>query len=186
MTIGLVCVAVLITAWLFFAIMLDAHGRAPLPDGPYDAIVVPGCAVRQDGTASGALARRTTHAVALWHEGVAPRIVFTGGVGRFFPSEARVAGDLAQAAGVPSDAIILEEQSTSTESNARLAAALSAEMSDWRIVVTTDGYHCWRCKRLFGRYFARTEAVGSIPGTRLRVRGALREVVSILKMLLLR
>jgi uncharacterized SAM-binding protein YcdF (DUF218 family) len=183
MSMGIVGVSVLITSWLLIALFLDAFGRRPLPDGPFDAIVVPGCAVRQDGTASGALARRTAHAIKLWHEGAAPRIVFTGGVGRYPPSEATVAGDLALAAGIPREAIILEEQSTTTEANARLAAGLSAEMSDWHIVVTTDGYHCWRCRRLFGRHFKRAETVGSTPGRRLRVRGALREVLSIVKML---
>jgi uncharacterized SAM-binding protein YcdF (DUF218 family) len=177
------CGALIILSWLLMALFLDAYGRRPLPAGSFDAIVVPGCAVRKDGTASGALARRTAHAIKLWHEGAAPRIVFTGGVGRYPPSEAMVAGDLALAAGIPREAIILEEQSTTTEANARLAAGLSAEMSDWHIVVTTDGYHCWRCRRLFGRHFRRAETVGSTPGRRLRFRGALREVVSIVKML---
>ena len=183
---GLLCVATLITLWLFIAILLDAYGRKPLLDGPFDAIVVPGCAVRKDGTASGALTRRAHHAVQLWKDGIAPRIIFTGGVGRYPPSEAAVAGDLAHAAGVPKEIIMLEEHSTSTEANARLAAELSAEMMDWHIVVATDGYHCWRCKKLFGRHFARVEIAGSTPGTRLRIRGALREVMSIAKMLVQR
>lgn len=106
----------------------------------------------------------------------------TGGVGLHPPAEAEVARSLAEAAGVPKNAILLETQSTTTEANARLAAALSEEMAQWNIVVTTDGYHCWRCKRLFSRHFAHVETAGSTPGRRLRIRGALREVFSIIKM----
>jgi len=174
---------VVVLGWLLSALFLDAYGRRPLTNHTYDAIVVPGCAVRSDGSASGALTRRTNHAVELWHAAVAPRIVLTGGVGRYSPAEAEVAAKLAQAAGVPREALLLESQSTTTEENARLSAALGDEMAHWHIVVTTDGYHCWRCKRLFGRHFARVETAGSTPGSRLRVRGALREVFSILKMI---
>ncbi len=178
----LLIVVALALCWALTALILDAYGRRPLAEGTYDAIVVPGCAVRQDGTASGALQRRTAHAIDLWHAGVAPKIVLTGGVGRYPKAEARVAADLVLAAGVPSQAVLLESESTTTEANARLAASLCDEMARWHIVVTTDGYHCWRCRQLFGRYFARVETAGSTPGTRLRVRGALREVASILKM----
>jgi uncharacterized SAM-binding protein YcdF (DUF218 family) len=153
--------------WLLAALFLDAHGRRPIPAGTWDAIVVPGCAVRPNGQASPALARRVRHAVAAWREGRAPRIVLTGGIGR----------------APPPAALVEERQSTTTHENARLAAALEvdgAKMADWRVLVLTDGYHVWRCRRLFARYFATADAAGSTPGWRLRIRGALREVASIL------
>ena len=44
------------------------------------------------------------------------------------------------------------------------------------MLVTTDAYHAWRCGRVFARHFPQVTAVGSRPGTRLRLKGALREV----------
>lgn len=183
MTLLLSALAAVPVLWLLAALFLDAHGRRPIPAGTWDAIVVPGCAVRPNGQASPALARRVRHAVAAWREGRAPRIVLTGGIGRAPPSEAQVAAELAVSMGVPPAALVEERQSTTTHENARLAAALEvdgAKVADWRVLVLTDGYHVWRCRRLFARYFATADAAGSTPGWRLRTRGALREVASIL------
>ena len=174
----------LVCIWLGAAVYLDAYGKRSLPNQPFDAVVVPGCAVRPDGSASGALRRRTAHAVDLWKAGIADSIILTGGVGKYAPSEAEVAARIALDSGVPQGALILEMGSTTTEENARLSALCKPKMSTWSIVVTTDGYHCWRCKKLFSRHFAQVETVGSTPSTRLRIRGALREVFSIIKMLL--
>ena len=179
-----IAVVLLGCIWASAAVYLDAYGKRPLPTQKFDAVVVPGCAVRSDGSASGALRRRTTQAVGLWKAGVAPSIILTGGVGKHAPSEAEVAARIALDSDVPQSALILEMQSTTTEENARLAAKCRPEMRDWTIVVTTDGYHCWRCKKLFLRHFAQVETLGSMPSTRLRIRGALREVFSIIKMTL--
>jgi len=172
----------LLVAWATAARMLDAYGQRDPPKGNFDAIVVPGCAVRSDGRASGALQRRTEHAIKLWHAGRAPTIVLTGGIGRHPPSEAHVAAKIAEHAGVPKDALLLENASTTTEENARFSVKLHHEMSEWSIIVVSDAYHCWRCKQLFSRHYAHVSAAGSIPPPSLRVRGALREVVSIGKM----
>jgi len=145
---------------------------------------VPGCAVRPDGTPSLALARRVRHAVTAWRAGHAPRIVLTGGIGRYPPAEATVAATLAESLGVPREALLEEPESTSTRENAAMAAALQvdgAPIARWRVLVLTDAYHAWRCSWLFGKHFEAAIARGSIPGPRLRVRGALREVGSIIK-----
>jgi len=181
--------AVVPVVWLLTALALDVYGSRPIPDDKWDAIVVPGCAVRPDGTPSMALARRVRHAVHAWRSGYAPRIILTGGVGRYPPAEAIVAAELARDLGVPPSALLTEADSTTTRENAAMAAALSCEgvpIQDWRVLVLTDGYHAWRCGRLFSRHFAQATARGSIPGWRLRTRGALREVASILKGWLLR
>ena len=96
----------LLSGWVSLAIYLDRYGQRVLPLGDYDAAIVPGCAVRADGTPSGALERRTRHAIQLWKEGTVQSIVFTGGIGKYPPSEAEVAAKIATDAGVPS-AIIL-------------------------------------------------------------------------------
>ena len=169
-------------AWLLVAVLLDRIGQRPTPRGPFDALVVPGCAVRPDGSPSAALYRRTQHAVRLWSDGLAPRIILTGGVGTHAPAEAQVAATIARQEGVPDGALLLEDRSTSTAENALFAAQLHADAANWSVLVVTDGYHCWRCAHLFGRHFARAAAVGSTPGRRLRIRGAIREVGSIAAM----
>ncbi len=171
-----------VLAWLFTAFALDAYGKRKLPSDTHDAIIVPGCAVRPDGTPSGALRRRTEHAIALWRSGQAPVIVLTGGVGRYPPSEAEAAAKIAERAGVPIDNLLLEKASTTTEENARLSAQLRHGMKAWSVIVVSDGYHCWRCKKLFSRHYAQVVTVGSMPSRKLRIRGALREVASIAKM----
>jgi len=144
----------------------------------FDAVVVAGCRVMASGRPSPALAHRVRRAVALYEAGHARRLVFTGGVGDFPPSEARAAADLAISLGVPASAIVLEDRSTSTEENARFAAELIG--ADASILVVSSAYHVFRCERVFGRHFAQVTGAGAIENPRPRIRGALREVLAVL------
>ena len=184
MVLLMLSITLLLCSWLGIAFTLDRYGQQVLPSGQYDAAIVPGCAVQRDGTASGALKRRTNHAIALWQDGTVTTIVFTGGVGTHPPSEASVAATIAIEAGVPDSAILREENSTTTAENAAFSVSLKPGMAEWSIVVTSDGYHCWRCKQLFSKHYASVQTAGSTPSPRLRIRGALREVFSIIKMLI--
>lgn len=167
-----------IMIWTLAALGLDTWGKTRRPSGTYDAIVVAGCRVGPDGLPSPALAWRVRLAVSLWHAGLAPRVVFTGGVGTFPPAEAVASATLAHTLGLPESATHIEDRSTSTEENARNAAStLKAQ----RILVVTDAYHVFRARRLFARYFEEVDAVGSTYGVVSRVRGAYREVLAVLK-----
>ncbi len=158
-------------------VALDRYGRRAVV-GRYDAIVVAGCRVLPDGRPSQALARRTTRAVELWKEGIAPQIVFTGGAGSDYPaSEASVAAALAHQFGVPKEATLLEERSTNTDENARFAAQLLPRSA--RIVVVSDAYHVFRCERVFRRYFSAAQGTGSTGHPWARVRGSMREVAAV-------
>lgn len=172
--------------WVSGAWVLDRWGSRVLPQDSYDAIIVAGCRVTPDGRASPALKRRTARAVQLWREGYAPVIVFTGGVGEYPPSEAQAASDHAARLGLPRQAMVLEEQSTSTEENARFAARLLGERGEEgrragarRVLVVTDSYHAWRAEHVFARYFPEVFALGSQPSRSVRARGALREVLAV-------
>lgn len=173
-----------LTTWTLAAVGLDAWGRAGRPEGRYDAIIVAGCRVYPDGNPSPTLQHRVALAVELWKQGVAPRVVFTGGLdeeveaawGKDGPTEARAAAAWAEARGLPKSAVVLEEQSTSTEENAAFAARkLHAE----RVVVVTDAYHTFRAGRVFARHFGEVDTVGSTYGKWTRIRGAYREVLAI-------
>lgn len=73
--------------------------------------------------------RVAEHAAKLYQQKLAPLIVFSGGKGRFTDglfdkSEAETFAEIAQAAGVPSDAILLETQSTNSGENVRFTHQL--------------------------------------------------------------
>ncbi|NVC93112.1 YdcF family protein [Vibrio natriegens] len=73
--------------------------------------------------------RVAEHAAKLYQQKLAPLIVFSGGKGRFTDglfdnSEAETFAEIAQAAGVPGDAILLETQSTNSGENVRFTHQL--------------------------------------------------------------
>ena len=175
-----IALVVVASAYLVVGLVLDRYGLRDV-DGGMDAIVVAGCRVMPSGRPSTALRRRAELAARLWHEGKAPLVVLTGGIGDNPPSEASVAAEVVVAAGVPRTAVRLEEHSTSTEENARLAAEiLRGELErDARIIVVSDSYHVFRCERVFGRHFARAVGTGSTGDAWPRVKGSLREVVAL-------
>ena len=165
-----------IALWVALAVGLDRYGQREAV-GAYDAIVVAGCRVLPDGHPSPALQNRTRKAVELWRAGIAPTIVFTGGVGRYPPSEARAASTFAQSLGVPANAMVVEDRSTSTLENAQYAAQMLGPAS--RVLVVTDSYHVFRAQRVFGQAFATTDGTGSLAPIDARTKGAMREVLAI-------
>nr|AYM52271.1 hypothetical protein [Stigmatella aurantiaca Sg a15] len=116
---------------------------------PADVLVVLGARVLPGGVPSGALFARVEKAVALYQQGVAPRLLFSGGLGVHPPSEAQVMRALAVRLGVPTEACILEEQSHSTEQNARYSAELLRALGAQRVVVVSDPYHLLRARQYF-------------------------------------
>lgn len=169
--------ATVLVAWGAAAWWLDARGRDPPSLDLYDAIVVAGCAVLPDGRPSPALARRVRRAVALFHEGRAARILLTGGVGPGTSlSEAEAAARMCREQGVPERALVLEPNSRTTQQN----AAFAARLVSGRVLVVSDSYHAFRCRRMFARYFDHADAVGVVPPLRARVRLSLREVVAVI------
>jgi uncharacterized SAM-binding protein YcdF (DUF218 family) len=167
--------------WTFGAIGLDHLGSRPPPPGEYDAIVVAGCKVFADGTPSNSLARRTELAVALWRDGAAPRVVFTGGVGETGPSEASAAASYAERLGLPAAATLIEDASTSTWENAVFSSAvlerhLGRAAAELRVVVVTDRYHVVRARRVFARHFGAAAGAGTTAPNQARIPGSFREV----------
>ena len=158
------------------AVWLDDR-RAPPPDGVFDAIVVLGCRVDPGGVPSHALERRAEHAARLYREGRAPLVVVTGGVGDHGPSEASVAAGVLARAGVPRDAILIEDSSTSTWENARFARE---RFGGGRVLVVTDAFHTFRAERIFTGLYDDAAAVGThSPWLWPRATGAVREVVAL-------
>src|SRR5262245_11414330 len=90
-----------------------------------NAIVVLGARIVGDGRASPALARRIELGIALFKAGLAKRLVLSGGgrgQERAIMREADFMRATAIAAGVPSDALLVERESHNTSENATEAA----------------------------------------------------------------
>jgi uncharacterized SAM-binding protein YcdF (DUF218 family) len=115
-----------------------------------DAIVVLGCRLRPDGTASPALARRVARGITLYRQGAAPFLVVSGGgVGRV--PEAEIMRRIAIAGGVPEKAVIVEPRSRNTFENARETARLLAARGLVSVLLVSDRVHLPRAALLFRR-----------------------------------
>jgi uncharacterized SAM-binding protein YcdF (DUF218 family) len=144
------------------ALVVSLFGRRSRPL-PAEALVVLGAKVLPGGVPSQALVARVETAVALWHRGVAPLLVFSGGGPPGEPTEARVSLRLAQAAGVPPAACVLEEVSRTTAGNARETVRLLQARGLSRVLVVSDDFHLLRARQLFRREGLE---VGTWPATR--------------------
>ena len=90
-------------------------------------------------------ADRIWHAARLYHKGVAPRIVASGGGGGSDMSEAEAMRIFLTALGVPSEAIVMEGNSLNTIENIRQVREL---VKDKRIALVTSASHIPRAMRL--------------------------------------
>jgi uncharacterized SAM-binding protein YcdF (DUF218 family) len=113
---------------------------------PVDAIVVMGAA-QYDGEPSPQLAARLDHVVELWPQGVAPLVVVTGGnrPGDRF-TEAQASAAYLTARGVPADAIVLEDQGTTSYESLRGAGQLLRQRELDDVLIVTDPYHALRSR----------------------------------------
>jgi vancomycin permeability regulator SanA len=111
---------------------------------PADVILVLGSAVWPNEQPSPSLRARTERAIELYQEGYAAHLILSGGLGRWPPEEAEVMRRLAEAAGVPQEALILDLEASSTwESIARAREILDQEGWETAIVVS-DPFHLTR------------------------------------------
>ena len=86
-------------------------------------------------------------ALALYHAGVAPTLLLSGGGHPI--SEAEAMRRLALAGGVPESALLVEPRSRNTLENAAHAAGLLAKRPGTAVVLVTDRYHVLRARMLF-------------------------------------
>jgi uncharacterized SAM-binding protein YcdF (DUF218 family) len=115
---------------------------------PADIIVVLGAAEYR-GRPSPVLEARLNHALYLYLKGFAPRILTTGGAGgdpTF--TEGGVAHAYLSKHGVPSEAILVENEGASTVHSIAAAAEIMARMGLKSCIVVSDGYHIYRVKKM--------------------------------------
>lgn len=113
-----------------------------------DAIIVLGAAVR-NGQPTPVFRERINHALLLYQQGYADTLIFTGGIGYGDDiSEAAAARNYAMARGVPAEAILLEERSTSTIENLALAQPIAAAQGHGRFLIVSTPSHMKRALQI--------------------------------------
>jgi uncharacterized SAM-binding protein YcdF (DUF218 family) len=113
-----------------------------------DVILVLGAA-EYHGRPSPVLRSRLDHALELYNRGLAPRIMTTGGAGGdpVF-TEGGVGRSYLIGQGVPSEVIVVENESESTVESLAMAGEIMQRMGLHSVVVVSDGYHIYRVKKM--------------------------------------
>jgi uncharacterized SAM-binding protein YcdF (DUF218 family) len=144
---------------------------------PADAIVVMGAA-QYDGRPSPVFAARLDHAIELFHEGIAPRLIVTGGKQEGDrTTEAASARIYAVQHDVPDEAILTEDQSRTTLQSIRGVAAVMRGQGIQSAVFVSDPSHMLRVLRMASD--EGITAFGSPTRTSPLERDALRHVDAI-------
>ncbi|MET0728152.1 MAG: YdcF family protein [Acidimicrobiales bacterium] len=124
--------------------------RASRHDGARaaDAIIVLGAA-QYDGRPSLVLRDRLDRALALYEEGLADRIVVTGGrrVGDRF-TEATAGYNYLRDRGVPDDVLLKEVAGTTSYESLAASARFLRDEGLIDVVLVTDGYHAFRVRAI--------------------------------------
>jgi uncharacterized SAM-binding protein YcdF (DUF218 family) len=111
-----------------------------------DAILVFGARAYANGEPSDALEDRILTAIELYKQGLAPRLIFSGGPGDGAWSEAAVMRRIAIKKGVPESAITLDDQGLTTEASVRNTARLLAGSTRQSVLAVSHAWHLPRVK----------------------------------------
>lgn len=140
-----VALALLGTAWI--SIQIERQSTRDEAQ-PAEVILVLGAAEYR-GRPSPVLKARLEHALDLYRRRLAPRIMTTGGAGG---DPVFTEGGVGQAYlishGVPSEAIVVEEEGNSTVHSTALAGEIMRRMGLHSVIVVSDGYHIYRVKKM--------------------------------------
>jgi len=145
----LVAVAAIAACAAVFSIAQQIERQSTVDEArAADVILVLGAAEYR-GRPSPVLVARLNHALWLSHEGLAPRILTTGGKGgdpTF--TEGEVARAYLSKHDVPSEAILVESEGESTVHSTAAAAEIMRRMNLKSCIVVSDGYHIYRVKKM--------------------------------------
>ncbi|HUK16100.1 MAG TPA: YdcF family protein [Bryobacteraceae bacterium] len=143
--VAILAVVLVLIAWLSMRIEgASARDEAQ----PADVILVLGAA-EYNGRPSPVLRARLDHAVELYRQKLAPRILTTGGAGGdpVF-TEGTVGRAYLMSQGVHPDDIIVESEGETTVHSVALACEIIRRMGLRSAIVVSDGYHIYRVKKM--------------------------------------
>ncbi len=131
-------------SWLTFASVWVALGPTENDGNQADAAIVLGAAVN-DTEPSPVFAARIDHAITLFRNGRVPALIFTGARSDEDGfSEAAAARQYAVDAGVPAEAVLIEEKSRTTFQNLVEAKAVASEAGIDNVLIVSDPLHLRR------------------------------------------
>ena len=118
---------------------------------PSDAIVVFGAGVYPDGSPSDALSDRVLTACKLYNQGLADKLIVSGGPGMGSTHETSAMRDLAISAGVPESDIIIDPHGLSTQETVVNTVAMAKRLGFKKILAVSHDYHLPRIKMCYQR-----------------------------------
>jgi uncharacterized SAM-binding protein YcdF (DUF218 family) len=134
---ALVCWVVLVGGWITYYGSVDHKKRS-------DCVIVLGAAIQGDKP-SPVFEERLRHAVELYRDGYASKLVLTGGIGAGTQhSESSVGSTFVSALGIPAEDILVEERSHTTFQNLDEAAYVMASHGLRTAIVVSDPLHMER------------------------------------------
>src|SRR5271170_8464096 len=144
---GLAALAALVS-FLALTVIGIVHEGALQEVHPADAIVIFGAA-EYSGRPSPVLRARLDHALDLFHRGLAPVIITTGGAaGDPSFSEGGVGRDYLMRHGVPERSLIAETQGRDTAQSAMRVGVIMRANGLHSCVAVSDAYHVFRIRKL--------------------------------------
>ena len=140
--------AILLLGYLFWVAKQIERESSVDEEHAADVIIVLGAAEYR-GKPSPVLQARLNHALFLYLKGLAPYILTTGGAGGDpVYTEGEVGRAYLTQHGVPSEAILVEPQGSTTAESLDGAVEIMRRMNLQSCIVVSDGYHIYRVKRL--------------------------------------
>lgn len=128
------------------------RGLTPRPSADREVArvaVVLGTQVLADGGPSRTLRERTLHGARLYGEGRVEKVLVTGGLGRYPPTEAEVMARILKDRGVPDVDVLVEERATSTWESARFVPGVLGDGAAGGVLAVTDPLHGVRAVAAF-------------------------------------
>lgn len=153
--------------------------RAPAPA----AVVTLGSGLRRDGSVPPLLAQRVTLGVESQRRFAGSLLVVSGGRGDDEPrSEAAAMAEYAVSLGTPSDRLIVEDESRTTEENLTFTRGILAERAiTGPVLAVTSDYHAFRAATLLRTLGMTGHAIGARSARYYRPSALLREYLALLR-----
>jgi len=147
-----VLLVILIFGYLFY-VAKQIERQSNVDEAQHaDVIIVLGAAEYR-GRPSPVLRARLNHALLIYLRGLAPYVMTTGGAGGDpVYTESEVGRAYLTQHGIPSEAILVEPQGTTTAQSLEAAVAIMDRMNLHTCIVVSDGYHIYRVKRLLQKH----------------------------------
>ena len=141
------CLAALVIAGLVLVVAIYRQARTDQAR-PTEAIIVLGTA-QYNGWPGPVFRARLDRAIELWRAGYAPLLVVTGGK---MPGDGYTEAEAAWAyltdAGVPAEAIVIENAASDTWESMQGVAALLQPRDINEVIVVSDGFHLFRARMM--------------------------------------